>query len=155
MSLNISPVYAKQYIRYCETYQAATRNQGNTADVSLGEYRVVAYATYAGANQCCAPGDLTSFTGAILGVNQAFIPTVTDQPETARQASVASSGMLIVEVATGAATPALDSQLKVNGLGQAVGAADTGTAVTVQGTLPRIREIVDIGGRKLAVTSFN
>ena len=155
MAFNITPIYAKQYIRYSETYEAANRNQANSADVSLGEFCVVAYAGYAGANQCCAPGDLTSFTGPILGVNQAYIPTATEQPQTARQASIASSGMLIVDVAAGAATPALNSQLKVNGAGRAVGAADTGTAVTVQGTTPLIREIVEIGGRKLAVVSFN
>lgn len=154
MSLNINPVYAKQYIRYAETYEAADRNQGNTADASIGEYCAVAYATYAGTNKCCAPGDLTSFTGPILGVNQAYIPTVTEQPYTSRLATVASSGMLIVEVATGAGAISLNTQLRVDSAGRAV-AAGAGTAATLQGTTPLVREIVEIGGRKLALVSFN
>lgn len=152
MSLNINPVYAKQYIRYADTYQAATLNQAGTADVELGEYRAVAYATYAGANKCCAPGDLTSFSGAILGINQAYIPTVTAQPNTARQASVATSGMLIVEVAPTAGSFTLNTQLRVDSAGRAINTG--GTLATLDGTTPLVREVVEIGGRKLAVVSF-
>lgn len=155
MSLNISPIYAKQYIRYAETWEAATDNQGGDPGVvELGEYCVVAYATYDGANKCCAPGDLTEFDGAIIGVNQSYIPTSLAQPHTARQASVATSGMLIVEVAPGAATINLNTQLEVDDAGRAVAAGD-GVAVTLDGTTPLVREVAEIGGRKVAIVSFN
>jgi hypothetical protein len=155
MSLNISPVYAKQYIRYADTYEAATDNEdGDAGVVSLGEYCVVAAATYAGANKCCTPGDLDTFAGEALGVSQSFIPTSVEQPQTARQASVATSGMLIVKVAPGADPISLNAQLEVDGAGRAVAAGD-GTAVTVNGTTPMVREVVEIGGTKFASVTFN
>ena len=155
MSLNISPVYAKQFIRYAETFEAATDNEGGDAGVvELGEYCVVAAATYAGANKCCAPGDLDTFGGEALGVNQAYVPKSSEQPQTARQASVAPSGMLIVKVAPGAAAIDLNSALEVDGAGRAVATGD-GTAVTVNGTTPIVREVVEIGGFKYASVSFN
>lgn len=155
MSLNISPVYAKQYIRYAETYEAATDDEANTVGVvEIGEYCVVAAATYAGANKCCAPGDLTEFSGEALGVNQAYIPKSSEQPQTARQASVATSGMLIVKVAPGADPITINTQLEVDGAGRAVAAGD-GTAVTVNGTTPMVREVVEIGGTKFVSVTFN
>ena len=155
MSLNIAPVYAKQYIRYAETWEAATDNEdGDVGVVEIGEFRVVAYATYAGANKCCTPGDLDTFGGAIIGVNQAYIPTALAQPYTARQASIATSGMLIVEVAPGAAPIALNTQLEVDGAGRAVAVGD-GDPVTLDGTTPLIREVVEIGGRTVVLVSFN
>ena len=155
MSLNIAPVYAKQYIRYCETWEAATDNEdGDVGVVEIGEFRVVAYATYAGANKCCTPGDLDTFGGAIIGVNQAYIPTALAQPYTARQASIATSGMLIVEVAPGADPIALNTQLEVDGAGRAVAVGD-GDPVTLDGTTPLIREVVEIGGRTVVLVSFN
>jgi hypothetical protein len=155
MSLNIAPVYAKQYIRYAETWEAATDNEdGDVGVVEIGEFRVVAYATYAGANKCCTPGDLDTFGGAIIGVNQAYIPTALAQPYTARQASIATSGMLIVEVAPGAAPIALNTQLEVDGAGRAVAFGD-GDPVTLDGTTPLIREVVEIGGRTVVLVSFN
>ena len=155
MSLNIAPVYAKQYIRYCETWEAATDNEGEDVGVvEIGEFRVVAYATYAGANKCCTPGDLTAFDGPIIGVNQAYIPTALAQPYTARQASIATSGMLIVEVAPEAAAIDLNSQLEVDDAGRAVAVGD-GVAVTLDGTTPLVRETVEIGGRKVVLVSFN
>ncbi len=155
MSLNIAPVYAKQYIRYAETWEAATDNQAEDVGVvEIGEFRVVAYATYAGANKCCTPGDLTVFDGPIIGVNQAYIPTALAQPYTARQASIATSGMLIVEVAPEAAAIDLNSQLEVDDAGRAVATGD-GVAVTLDGTTPLVRETVEIGGRKVVLVSFN
>jgi hypothetical protein len=62
--------------------------------------------------------------------------------------------MLIVEVATGAGAISLNTQLRVDSAGRAV-AAGAGTAATIQGTTPLVREIVEIGGRKLALVSFN
>lgn len=168
MSLNIAPVYGRQYIRYASTWEAATDAEvGSPAAVAAGsvvgivevpEFAVVAYATYdaAPANKVCVPGDLASFTGEIVGVNQAYIPTVLAQPHTARQASIASSGSLIVEVDPLNTTAfTLNGQLSVGETGKALTVADGGVLVTLDGTTPLIREIVDIGGRHILLVSFN
>jgi len=157
MSLNIAPVYGKQFIRYAETWEAATDNEdGDVGVVEIPEFAVVAYATYAGSNKVCAPGDLDTFEGAVVGVNQAYIPTSLAQPYTARQASIATSGSLIVEVsADTVASFALNTQLAVGPNGKALPAADGGIEVTVDGTTPLIREIVEIGGRTILIVSFN
>lgn len=156
MSLNIAPVYGKQFIRYAETCVAATDTQGGSVGtVEIPEFAVVAYATYAGANKVCAPGNLTSFTGKIMGVNQAYIPTALSQPRTARQASVATSGSLLVEVSASAVGSfTLNAQLSVGPDGKALPTADGGTNVTLDGTTPLIREIVRIGGRTVLLVSF-
>jgi hypothetical protein len=157
MSLNIAPVYAKQYIRYASTWQAATDNQaGSIGVVEIPEFSVVAQATYAGANLVCSPGNLTSFTGAIVGVSQSYIPTALSQPQTARQVSVASSGSLIVEVSASAvAAFTLGSRLSVGTDGKALPTANSGVNVTLDGTTPLIREIVTIGRRTLVIATFN
>jgi hypothetical protein len=156
MSLNIAPVYGKQYIRYAETWEAATdKETAGVGEVELLEFAVVAYATYAGANKVCSPGSLDTFEGAIVGVNQSYIPTSLAQPYTARQASVATSGSLIVEVSPDAeAAFALNTQLAVGDDGRALPVADGGTEVTLDGTTPLIREIVEIGGRTVLLVSF-
>lgn len=156
MSLNIAPVYGKQYIRYAETWEAATDNQdGDIGVVEIPEFAVVAYAVYAGANKVCTPGDLTSFTGKVVGVNQSYIPTALAQPHTARQASVATSGSLIVEVSADAvASFTLNGQLSVGPNGKALPVANGGVNVTMDGTTPLIREIVEIGGRTILLVSF-
>jgi hypothetical protein len=77
------------------------------------------------------------------------MPTALAQPYTARQLTVATSGLLLIE-ATGAAI-SLNSALQVNALGQAVAA---GTPVLLDGTTPIIRENVTIGGRRLVLVSF-
>lgn len=157
MSLNIAPVYAKQYIRYQDTYEAATDTQGGSVGtVEIPEFAAVAYAVYAGTNKVCAPGNLTSFTGKIVGINQAYIPTALSQPHTARQASVATSGSLIVGVSASAvAAFTIDGQLSVGPDGLALPTANGGTNVTLNGTIPLIREVVQIGGRRVLVVSFN
>lgn len=164
MSLNIAPVYGKQYIRYAETWEAAADKEGEDPSgnligtVELLEFAVVTYATYAGPNKVCAPGDLVAGGDplAVVGVNQAYIPTALDQPHTARQASVATSGSLIVAVSPEATTPfTLNGQLSVAEDGRALPVADGGVVVTVDGTTPLIREIVEIGGRTILIVSFN
>jgi hypothetical protein len=81
------------------------------------------------------------------------MPSAIAQPYTARQLTVATSGLLLVEVdptmVPGAI--ALNTQLRVNLLGQATTA---GVAVTLDGTTPLIRENVNIGGRQLVLVSF-
>jgi hypothetical protein len=165
MATNAGPVYGKQYIRYAETWEAAVDAEvgspvntavGTTVGVvEIGELRAVAYMTSAGPNIASAPDALApaNWTGLIAGINQAYMPTALSQPYTARQLTVATSGLLLVEVdpAAAGAIP-LNTQLQVNQLGQAVPAA--GQAVTLDGTTPLIREYVTIGGRNLVLVSF-
>jgi hypothetical protein len=158
MSLNIAPVYGKQYIRYAETFEAVTDDDdGGIGVVEIGEFRAVHYATYAGANKV-APGSAFQADpqpSEIVGINQAYIPTALAQPYTARQASVATSGLLLVEVDPAATLTdiSLNSQLEIDLEGRAVGVGD-GLAVTMNNTKPLIREQIAIGGRKFVLVSF-
>lgn len=163
MATNAAPIYGKQYIRYAETWEAAANAEagspaataaGTTVGiVEIGELRVVAYVVSAGPNIASAPDALApgNWTGLIAGVNQAYMPTALAQPYTARQLTVATSGLLLVEVDPLSAAITLNSQLTVNTLGQA---ASVGTSVTLDGTTPLIRENVTIGGRRLVLVSF-
>ena len=152
MATNAAPIYGKQYIRYAETFEAATNTQGGSVGtVEIGELRAVSYATYAGPNVAAAGDAFTVAPTTIVGINQAYMPSAIAQPYTARQLTVATSGLLLVEVAPASAAIALNSQLQINTLGQATAA---GTPVFLDGTTPLIRENVTIGGRKLALVSF-
>lgn len=157
MSLNIAPVYGKQFIRYAETWEAAAdQEDGTVGVVEIPEFAVVAYASYAGSNKVCTPGDLTDFTGAVVGVNQSYIPTALSQPYTARQSSVATSGSLIVDRDPDTEAPfVINGQLSVGPSGKALPVADGGVAVTVNGTTPLIREVIQIGSRTILIVSFN
>ena len=152
MATNSAPIYGKQYIRYAETFEAAVDDEaGNVGVVEVGELRAVSYATWAGPN-IAAPGSaFTVQPTNIVGINQAYMPTALAQPYTARQITVATSGLLLVEVDPASAVINLNTQLRVNALGQASAA---GTTVTQDGTTPLIRENVTIGGRRLALVSF-
>ena len=153
MATNAAPIYGKQYIRYAETFEAATNTQGGSVGtVEVGELRAVSYATWAGPNVAAAGDAFTVPPTTIVGINQAYMPSALAQPYTARQLTVATSGLLLVEVAPGSAPLTLNAQLTVNTLGQASTVASV--AVTLDGTTPLIRELVDIGGRKLALVSF-
>ena len=163
MATNAAPCYGKQYIRYAETWEATTGVQagsplstaagGATIGIcEIGELRVVSFASYLVPQQPNVAAGIDSFAsipGNICGVNQAYMPTALAQPYTARQLTVATSGLLLIE-ATGAAI-SLNSALQVNALGQAVAA---GTPVLLDGTTPIIRENVTIGGRRLVLVSF-
>jgi len=159
MSVNSAPIYGKQYIRYAETWEAPINSQaGLPGVVEVGELRCVTYATWAGPNYA-STGDFFNPAAAqatIVGVNQAYVPTQLASPNSPRQMTVATSGLLLVEQEFGAgATPFtsanLNAPLAINQYGQAkLG----GTAVTLDGTTPRIREIVTIGGRNLVLVSF-
>lgn len=158
MATNSGPVYGRQYIRYAETFEAPADNQdGDPGVVEIGEFRAVSYATWAGPNFAAAPDAFTTPSGVdtIVGINQAYMPTALAQPYTARQLTVATSGLLLVEVAPAATLTdlTLNTQLEINSLGQAVGVGD-GTPVTLDGTTPLIREQIGIGGRKFALVSF-
>lgn len=156
MATNSAPIYGKQYIRYAETWEAPVNNQaGVVGVVEVGELRCVSYATWAGPNYAAA-GDAfnpAAAQGAIVGVNQAYMPSAIASPQTARQLTVATSGLLLVEQDPAApfTNAQLGQQLRINALGQArLGA----TLVTLDGTTPLIREIVTIGGRNLVLVSF-
>ena len=153
MATNAGPIYGKQYIRYAETWEAAVDTQGGVVGtVEVGELRAVSYATWAGPNVAAAGDAFTAAPSTIVGVNQAYMPTALAQPYTARQLTVATSGLLLIEVAPASAAIALASPLQINLLGQAVAA---GAPVTIDGTTPLIRENVTIGGRRLVLVSFN
>lgn len=167
MANNSAPIYGKQYIRYAETWEAPVNSQAGLANVvDVGELRCVTYATWAGPNYACT-GEFFNPAVAqatIAGVNQAYVPAVVASPNSPRQMTVATSGLLLVEQDTdpGAVFPTppaptpftnanLNFPLAINAYGQAkLG----GTLVTIDGTTPRIREIVTIGGRNLALVSF-
>ena len=156
MATNSSPIYGKQYIRYAETWEAPINTEaGAIGTVEIGELRAVSYATWAGPNYAAA-GDAFNPAAAqttIAGVNQAYMPTALAQPQTARQLTVATSGLLLIEndPASPFVNANLNDPLAINAAGQA---SLTGTAVTLDGTTPRIREIVQIGGRNLVLVSF-
>ena len=156
MATNAAPIYGKQFIRYAETWEAPANNQaGAIGVVEIGELRAVSYATWAGPNYAAA-GDAFNPAAAqstIAGVNQAYMPTALAQPQTARQLTVATSGLLLIEndPASPFVNANLNDPLAINAAGQA---SLTGTAVTLDGTTPRIREIVEIGGRNLVLVSF-
>jgi hypothetical protein len=152
MATNSAPIYGKQFIRYAETWEAPTNTQaGVIGTVEIGELRAVSYATWAGANYAAAGDAFTVPPTTIVGVNQAYMPTALAQPNTARQLTVATSGLLLIEVDPAAGAITLNTQLQINVLGQATNA---GTAVSLDGTTPLIREVVEIGGRKLVMVSF-
>jgi hypothetical protein len=161
MATNAAPIYGKQYIRYAETWEAAVNAEAGspaaaaagtaTGIVEVGELRVVSYLVSAGPNVAAAPDAFAAFPSTIAGVNQAYMPTALAQPYTARQMTVATSGLLLIEVDPASAAIALNTALEVNALGQATAA---GTNVTLDGTTPLIRETVNIGGRKLVLVSF-
>lgn len=152
MATNSAPIYGRQYIRYAETWEAPTDTQaGVVGTVEIGELRAVSYATWAGPNYAAAGDAFTVAPTSIVGINQAYMPTALAQPYTARQLTVATSGLLLIEVDPASAAITLATQLQVNLLGQATAA---GTAVTLDGTTPLIRENVTIGGRDLVLVSF-
>jgi hypothetical protein len=152
MATNAAPVYGKQYIRYAETWEAAVDTQGGSVGtVEIGELRAVSPATYAGSFVAAAGDAFTVAPTVICGVNQAYMPTALAQPYTARQLTVATSGLLLIEVDPLSAAISPNSPLQINLLGQATAA---GTPVTLDGTTPTVRELVNIGGRRLVLVSF-
>ena len=152
MATNAAPVYGKQYIRYAETWEAAVDTEGGSVGtVEIGELRAVSPASYAGPFVAAAGDAFTVPPSVICGINQAYMPTARAQPYTARQLTVATSGLLLVEVDPLSVAIGLNSPLQINVLGQATSA---GTAVTLDGTIPTVREAINIGGRRLVLVSF-
>ena len=163
MATNSAPCYGKQYIRYAETFQAAEDAEAGSPAASaagttlmvveVGEMRVVTYVTSAGPSVAAEPAALApaNWTGQIAGVNQAYMPTMLAQPNTARQLTVATSGLLLIESDPASAAITINTPLQIDLYGRAVA---VGQAVTLDGTTPFVRENVAIGGRRLVLVSF-
>jgi len=139
-STNAAPAYGKQYIRFAETFT------GDPA-VAIGEFRAVSGGTQQGV--VTLPGATPT---SIIGVNQAFIPLFADAPASPRLATVATSGLLLIEVDPASAAIVYNTPLLVNAIGQA---SASGTAVSADGTIPTIREVINIGGRRMVTVSFS
>ena len=161
MATNAAPIYGKQYIRYAETWEAAVDAEAGSdlavaagtevGVVEIGELCVVTYRGAGFPGVACAYDAITAGIGFIAGVNQAYMPTALAQPYTARQLTVATSGLLLIEVSPASGAITINTQLTINRKGQADSA---GSPVTLDGTTPMVREIVTIGGRNLALVSF-
>ena len=137
-----TPVYGKQYIRFAETALVP-------ANVPMEQFTLVEI----NPAPATEPPTLAVAQGAgCFGVLQQDMPAV--DPERAvtlpRQATVATSGLLLVKADAGN-LPAQKLGLFVNGAGEA---ASVGTAVTVNGTQPTVRQLVQIGGVAHALVSF-
>lgn len=137
-----TPVYGKQYIRFAET--ALVPENLPLEQFTLVEINVAA---------ASEPPTLAVATGAnCYGVLQQDMPAV--DPERAvtlpRQATVATSGLLLVR-ADGGNLPSQGLGLKVNGAGEA---ASAGVDITVNGTQPTVRQLVQIGGINHVLVSF-
>ncbi|ATW62856.1 hypothetical protein SCBWM1_gp172 [Synechococcus phage S-CBWM1] len=169
----ILPVYEKQYIRFAETFHAPTDKETPGAnEVAIGAFRVVAQAAYQGAKYACTPGDLDSpgnktTAMEILGVNQYAVRDAATAPQDNRAISVATSGLLLVEVSpdvgsnSSADTIPVGSALVVDALGRA-STADLGATglvsyilVTKGGTTPIVREHLKTGGSEFVLVSFD
>jgi hypothetical protein len=139
------PVYGKQYIRFMES--------GTVPDAStIAAFTAV---TINPAPAALEPPRLGQAVGAgeIFGIiQQRFNPSTSGfATDLNRQASVATSGLLLVR-ANGGAMPAQNDALKIG----AGGLADSGGgAVTVDGTTPIVRHRVEVGGENFVLVSFN
>ena len=147
-----APVYAKQFIRFAETFQVGPA-------VAVGQFRVVELAAAPGPNPPLLA--VQSNGGSAVGVSQYQVnalPTgfATDEGQ-GRLLTVATSGLLLVSSETGADTPVvadIGTALEVGSDGEAV-TNGAGTAVTVNGTTPIIRDVINIGGEAYVLASFS
>lgn len=140
MASNVGPIYDQQTIRYAETHEVGT--------AEAFELRLLADNNGTIGVQAAA----SSATVVTLGVNQSYIPAAADNPQASRLATVASSGLLLVE-ADPSNVPAVRSALLVDSVGRATSAGTA--AVTLNGTTPIVRKQVLQGGRSLVLVSFS
>lgn len=137
------PQYGKQYIRFAETALVAD-------NLAIPQFSVVA--------DSGAGTDPTSITnviaapGEVMGVLQQEFNLATSgfATDLLRLGTVATSGLLLVAMDAVNAV-AIGDALTVNATGQA---ATGGSAVTVNGTAPQVRQLVTIGGTSFALVSF-
>ena len=145
-----TPIYGKQYIRFAETFQVA---QGTV----VNQFRVVELTGAPGAHPPLLVEQ--SNGGASVGVSQFTlndnVPSTGFATDETRMLSVATSGLLLVEGDGTLAANDIGTALEVIAGGLASDAATaTSTAVTVNGTTPIIRDVLDIGGEQFALVSF-
>lgn len=141
MASNAGPVYGKQTIRHAETHEAGS--------AEVFEFRLFADNNGTKGIQVAA----SSATVVTLGVNQAYIAPASENQQASRLASIATSGLLLVE-ADPSNLPAVRSALKVDTVGRA--SSDVAAAaVTLNGTTPIVRERVTEGGRTMVLVSFS
>ena len=140
-----TPVYGKQFIRFAETGLVPEA-------VALTQFRPVAIDETAGTEP---PTLKVCDGGEAMGVLQQDVPAVDPEKATTAQrlGTVATSGLLLVE-ADAASKPVQGVALEVNASGVAV-ALGAGSAVTVNGTSPIVRQQVLIGGVFHVLVSFN
>jgi len=142
-----SPVYGKQYIRFAETALAPA--------TAIAQFLVVAADTSVSPQTDPATIKILAGAGEALGVIQQEFNAANSGLGTdlLRLATVATSGLLLVQ-ASAATAPAVGAPLTVlNGVAVTAGTANAG-AVTVNGTAPTVRQLVDIGGVSHALVSF-
>jgi hypothetical protein len=145
-----TPIYGKQYIRFAETFQVA---QGTV----VNQFRVVELAAAPGSHPPLLVEQ--SNGGASVGVSQFTLndnvpPTGFATDET-RMLSVATAGLLLVESDGTLAANDIGTALEVVAGGLASDAGTGGsTAVTINGTTPTIRDVLNIGGVEFALVSF-
>lgn len=140
-----TPVYGKQFIRFAETGLVPEA-------VALTQFRPVAIDEAAGTEP---PTLKVCDGGEAMGILQQDVPAVDPDKATTAQrlGTVATSGLLLVE-ADAASKPVQNDALEVNASGIAV-ANTAGSAVTVNGTSPIVRQQVLIGGVFHVLVSFN
>ena len=141
-----TPVYGKQYIRFAETALVPE-------NLPLEQFTLVETAHSNNGIPVTEPPTIGVASGSnCFGVLQQDMPAV--DPERAvtrpRQATVATCGLLLVK-ADGGNLPSQGLGLKVNGAGEA---ASAGTDITVNGTQPTVRQLVQIGGINHVLVSF-
>ncbi len=135
MASNAGIVTGKQYIRFAETMEADTNE--------VFEFRPV-FSQGAGVYGSTIVG-----TDAV-GVSQYFVEALANAPTDSRLLSVATSGLLLVEADSAvASTIAVGSQLTLDANGRAAAA---GTAITVAGKVPAIREVL-VGQRSFVLVA--
>ena len=135
MATNAGIVSGKQYLRFAETMEADTNE--------VYEFRPV---FHQGAG---VYGSTIVGTDAV-GVSQYFVEALANAPTDSRLLSVATSGLLLVEADSAvASTIAVGSQLTLDANGRAAAA---GTAVTVGGKTPLVREVL-VGRRSFALVA--
>ena len=135
MATNAGIVTGKQYIRFAETLEADTNE--------VFEFRPV-FSQGAGLYGSTIVG--TDATG----VSQYYVESLGDAPTDSRLMSIATSGLLLVEADSAvAATIAVGSQLTLDAVGRAAAA---GTAVTIAGAVPAVREVL-VGQRSFVLVA--
>ena len=85
-----------------------------------------------------------------VGVSQFYVESLANAPTDSRLMSVATSGLLLVEADSAvAATIAVGSQLTLDAVGRAAAA---GTAITIAGKVPAVREVL-VGQRSFVLVA--